>query len=78
MTSKLIDINKNSVHEQCSELVCNLMCNLERHYFAVKLHFLNSDTQNGASLKRTPTFRDTIPIYLHQDYNYMKYGKCDT
>ena len=75
MTSILININKIPFDEQFSELLCNWMSYLECNYLAAKLHLSSTNKHSGASVKGTPTPRDTIPIFLHQDYNYNQYGK---
>ena len=76
VTSKSNIINKASVVEQCCQCLCNWKNNFDYHYLSVKIQLSRIDTEVAAVNLVLRSSKSTIPIYLHQDYNYHQYGKC--
>ena len=73
--SKLNDINATFIHKLACEKSSNLKLNSQHYYTGIKLHFTRSYIIHCASVKQTIGSNNTIPIFLHQDYNYYQYGK---
>ena len=76
VTSNSININKVSVLEQCFQRLCTLKYNFDHNYLSVKFHLSRTDTEVIFVNLISRISESTIPIYLHQDYNYHQYGKC--
>ena len=84
VTSKSFDINKSisGVHNRlkkinCGELFCYLKYSTFQTYDSgVKLQMKKIDNFLATTIVHLITSIITIPIYLHQDYNYNQYGKC--
>ena len=76
VTSMLIIVNKTTAVQKCCRLVCNLKLNIQSSYISFTFHLTNIVTEVASAGLISRINKSTVPIYLHQDYNYHQYGKC--